>query len=215
MSTEGVMRKAAILSCGPYDIPNVAIDTIGVYTNNTPSGAFRTFGAMQAQFATESHLDICAEKLGLDPFEIRRINMMRDGAVTHTQQKLGSVSIGEVLDKAEEVSRWEVGPPGERGGVRCDLGGPGTRKPCTLGARIRRQGGPGPRGGGVMGKVRGRGMAASWYGIARTATIDRAGAWVELDDGGTAKVGHRRDGDRRRHLDAFGAGSCGGAWHQA
>ena len=57
MSTEGVMRKAAILSCGPYDIPNVKIDTIGVYTNNTPSGAFRTFGAMQAQFATETHLD--------------------------------------------------------------------------------------------------------------------------------------------------------------
>ncbi|WP_246233374.1 xanthine dehydrogenase family protein molybdopterin-binding subunit [Aurantimonas aggregata] len=36
--------------------------------------------------------------------------------------------------------------------------------------------------------ARGRGMAASWYGIARTATIDRAGAWVEMDDGGTAKV---------------------------
>lgn len=37
-------------------------------------------------------------------------------------------------------------------------------------------------------RARGRGMAASWYGIARTATIDRAGSWVELDDGGTAKV---------------------------
>jgi CO/xanthine dehydrogenase Mo-binding subunit len=37
-------------------------------------------------------------------------------------------------------------------------------------------------------KMRGRGMASSWYGIARTATIDRAGAWAELDDGGTAKV---------------------------
>jgi CO/xanthine dehydrogenase Mo-binding subunit len=37
-------------------------------------------------------------------------------------------------------------------------------------------------------KMRGRGMAASWYGIARTATIDRAGAWAELDDGGTAKI---------------------------
>lgn len=36
--------------------------------------------------------------------------------------------------------------------------------------------------------ARGRGMAASWYGIARTATIDRAGAWAELDDGGTAKI---------------------------
>lgn len=37
-------------------------------------------------------------------------------------------------------------------------------------------------------KVRGRGMAACWYGIARTATTDRAGAWAELDDGGTAKI---------------------------
>ena len=37
-------------------------------------------------------------------------------------------------------------------------------------------------------KMRGRGVAASWYGIARTATIDRAGAWAELDDGGTAKI---------------------------
>ena len=39
-----------------------------------------------------------------------------------------------------------------------------------------------------MARARGRGMAASWYGIARTATVDRAGAWAELDDGGTAKI---------------------------
>jgi nicotinate dehydrogenase large molybdopterin subunit len=135
MSTEGVMRKAAILSCGPYDIPNVQIDTIGVYTNNTPSGAFRTFGAMQAQFATETHLDQCAIELGLDPFEIRRINMMRDGAVTHTQQTLGSVSLGRVLEAAEKASRWEAGVQG-RLGARSDLNGPDTRQPCTLGARF-------------------------------------------------------------------------------
>lgn len=138
LSTEGVMRKAAILSCGPYDIPNIQVDTIGVYTNNTPSGAFRTFGAMQAEFATEAHLDLCAERLGLDPFEIRRINMMRDGALTHTKQKLGSVSLGRVLDAAEEASRWEQGPPNMRGPVRTDIGGEGTRPPCTLGARFRK-----------------------------------------------------------------------------
>ncbi|MEO1199484.1 MAG: molybdopterin cofactor-binding domain-containing protein [Pseudomonadota bacterium] len=137
MSTEGVMRKAAILSCGPYDIENVQIDTYGVYTNNTPSGAFRTFGGMQAQFATESHLDIAAERLGLDPFEIRRINMMRDGAITHTKQELGSVSIGRVMDAAETASRWEAGAPTTRGETRGDLGGPDTRAPCTLGARVR------------------------------------------------------------------------------
>ncbi|MGI9481599.1 MAG: molybdopterin-dependent oxidoreductase [Hyphomicrobiales bacterium] len=136
MSTEGVMRKAAILSCGPYNIANVKIDTIGVYTNNTPSGAFRTFGAMQAQFATESQLDMAAEKLGLDPFEIRRINMMQDGALTHTRQKLGSVSLGEVLDAAEAASSWQAGPPEMRGQERDDLGGSGTRRACTLGARF-------------------------------------------------------------------------------
>ena len=137
LSTEGVMRKAAILSCGPYDIANVKIDTYGVYTNNTPSGAFRTFGAMQAQFATESHLDICAEKLGLDPFEIRRRNMMRDGAVTHTRQQLGSVSIGQVMEAAEKASGWQAGAPTARGGTRSDVDGEGVRQPCTLGARFK------------------------------------------------------------------------------
>ena len=53
LSTEGVMRKAAILAAGPYAIPNVRVDTIGIYTNNTPSGAFRSFGALQTAFATD------------------------------------------------------------------------------------------------------------------------------------------------------------------
>jgi CO/xanthine dehydrogenase Mo-binding subunit len=137
MSTEGVMRKAAILSLGPYDIANVQIDTYGIYTNNTPSGAFRTFGAMQAQFATESHLDICAERLGLDPFEIRRRNMMKAGSLTHTGQRLETVSIAEVLETAEAFCRWESGAPTSRGATRGDLGGPDTRRSCTLGARIK------------------------------------------------------------------------------
>src|SRR6476620_3003783 len=118
LSTEGVMRKAAILAAGPYVIPNVRIDTFGVYTNNTPSGAFRSFGALQTAFATESHLDICAERLGLDPFLIRRINAMRDGAQTHTKQQLKSVSYLRVLEAAELASKWERGAPLSRGDAR-------------------------------------------------------------------------------------------------
>jgi len=136
MSSEGVMRKAAILSCGPYEIDNLKVDTRVVYTNNTPSGAFRTFGGMQAQFATESMIDMAAERLGLDPFEIRRRNMMVAGSLTHTQQKLTSASIDRVLAAAEEASRWEAGAPTMRGPTRGDLNGPGTRAPCTLGARF-------------------------------------------------------------------------------
>jgi len=137
MSSEGVMRKAAILSCGPYEVKNLKVDTRAVYTNNTPSGAFRTFGAMQAQFATESMMDMAAEALGMDPFEIRRINMMKIGAKTHTQQTLETASLDRVLEAAETASRWEKGVPNVRGAERDDLNGPDTRQPCTLGARIK------------------------------------------------------------------------------
>ncbi|MFZ2093471.1 MAG: molybdopterin cofactor-binding domain-containing protein [Pseudolabrys sp.] len=136
MSTEGVMRKAAILAAGPYVIPNVRVDTFGIYTNNTPSGAFRSFGALQTAFATESHLDICAERLGLDPFQIRRINAMRDGALTHTKAKLGSVSLMRALDALEKASGWETGAPTSRGEIRGDLDRPDIRPPCALGARF-------------------------------------------------------------------------------
>ncbi|MGB9206898.1 MAG: xanthine dehydrogenase family protein, partial [Pseudolabrys sp.] len=136
LSTEGVMRKAAILAAGPYVIPNVRVDTFGIYTNNTPSGAFRSFGALQTAFATESHLDICAERLGLDPFQIRRINAMRDGALTHTKAKLGSVSLMRALDALEKASGWETGAPTSRGEIRGDLDRPDIRPPCALGARF-------------------------------------------------------------------------------
>lgn len=138
LSTEGVMRKAAILGAGPYNIPNLQVDTYGIYTNNTPSGAFRSFGALQTQFATESTLDICAEKLGLDPFEIRRINAMRDGAQTHTKQQLKSVSYLRVLEAAEKACNWEKGAPVSRGDSRSDFGrvGEGVRASCSLGARF-------------------------------------------------------------------------------
>jgi aerobic-type carbon monoxide dehydrogenase small subunit (CoxS/CutS family) len=136
LSTEGVMRKAAILGAGPYAIPNVRIDTYGIYTNNTPSGAFRSFGALQTAFATETHLDICAEQLGLDPFEIRRINALRNGGMTHTKQKLGSVSLTRALNALEKGSGWEAGAPCSRGEKRGDLGGPGIRPPVSLGARF-------------------------------------------------------------------------------
>ena len=136
LSTEGVMRKAAILAAGPYVIPNVRVDTFGIYTNNTPSGAFRSFGALQTAFATESLLDVCAERLGLDPFRIRRINAMRDGALTHTKAKLGSVSLTRALDALEKASGWESGAPTSRGDRRSDLNRHDIRPPCALGARF-------------------------------------------------------------------------------
>jgi CO/xanthine dehydrogenase Mo-binding subunit/aerobic-type carbon monoxide dehydrogenase small subunit (CoxS/CutS family) len=139
LSTPAVMTKSAALAAGPYAVDNVHIDARGVYTNNTPSGAFRALGSLQSQFATEAHLDLCASKLGMDPIELRRINAMRDGAITHTQQQLKSVSLLRVLDAAAEAARWQPAAPHGRGEDRTDLGAPGTRPPCTLGARLRKR----------------------------------------------------------------------------
>ena len=135
-STEGVMRKAAILGAGPYKIDNLQMDTVGVYTNNTPSGAFRSFGALQTEFATESILDICAEKLNMDPFELRRKNMFVAGDLTHTKQELNSASIGTVLNELESLASWEKGTPNSRGASRKDLNGKDNRDSCFLGARL-------------------------------------------------------------------------------
>ena len=135
-STEGVMRKAAILGAGPYHIENLKMDTIGVYTNNTPSGAFRSFGALQTEFATESMMDLASEKLNLDPFEIRRVNAFKKGDLTHTKQKLNSASINNVLDELEKLCKWDKGSSNHRGEERKDLNGPDNRESCTLGARL-------------------------------------------------------------------------------
>jgi xanthine dehydrogenase molybdopterin-binding subunit B/aerobic-type carbon monoxide dehydrogenase small subunit (CoxS/CutS family) len=137
LSTPAVMTKSAALAAGPYAVDNVHIDARGVYTNNTPSGAFRALGSLQSQFATEAHLDLCASRLAMDPIELRRINAMRDGAVTHTQQQLKSVSLLRALDAAAKAARWQPAPPHARGDNRTDVDGPGTRPPCTLGARLR------------------------------------------------------------------------------
>ena len=128
--------KGAILGCGPYKIDNLEVDTFGVYTNNTPSGAFRSFGAFQSEFTTESMLDICAEKLSLDPFEIRRINALVAGDLTHTKQKLNSASIKTVLTELEKLSNWEKGSSNSRGHFRKDLNSVDNRAACTLGARL-------------------------------------------------------------------------------
>ncbi len=67
------------LTCtGPYEIPNVAVDTYAVYTNNVPGAAFRGFGGPQGHFAAESQMDKLAEALGMDPVELRLRNILTD-----------------------------------------------------------------------------------------------------------------------------------------
>ena len=90
-----VIDQAAIFSCGPYRVPNVRIDGKAVLTNNPLGGAFRGYGINQAAVAMEQLFDELALKLGRDPFELRRINMLVVGDETITGQQLPS-SVGAV-----------------------------------------------------------------------------------------------------------------------
>jgi CO/xanthine dehydrogenase Mo-binding subunit len=102
-----VLFRGTVHSAGPYRCENVKVDSYVVATNKVPTGAFRGFGSPQILFAAECQMDILAEKLGLDPVEFRRRNLLRVGDTTVTGQKLlNSVGLEETLDKVLESSGW-------------------------------------------------------------------------------------------------------------
>ena len=74
-----VTQKSGFTAAGPYDIDNVAIDSYALYTNRPPAGALRGFGIPQLVWAYESHTDIIARELGIDPVDFRKRNILRNG----------------------------------------------------------------------------------------------------------------------------------------
>src|SRR5204863_7907177 len=81
-----VLSRGIIHAAGPYACDHVRIDGRAMFTNAVPFGAFRGFGAPQTHFAVERHMDVIAHRLGIDPAELRRRNLLRDGEQTATGQ---------------------------------------------------------------------------------------------------------------------------------
>ncbi|HEX9371745.1 MAG TPA: molybdopterin cofactor-binding domain-containing protein, partial [Roseiflexaceae bacterium] len=119
-----VIKIATVFASGSYNVANVAVDGYAVYTNNIPSGAFRGFGAPQAQFAAEIMVTRLAHAIGMDPIEFRRRNIYREGDVEATQQPLPpGVSALPVLERCVEEMRKQQGS-----GIR-DQGSGGVSDP--------------------------------------------------------------------------------------
>jgi CO/xanthine dehydrogenase Mo-binding subunit len=112
-----VTKVATLFASGCYEVANISMDGYAVYTNNIPAGAFRGFGAPQAQFAAESMVTRLAHALGMDPAELRRRNIYREGSLEPSQQPLPpGVSALPVLERciAEAKERLSYGQPGAR-----------------------------------------------------------------------------------------------------
>ena len=102
-----VLGNATLMCTGPYEIPNVKVDSYAVYTNKIPTGAFRGFGGPQGAFAAESQVNKLAEALGMDPVALREINLLREGSLLSVGTPLPKgVSLAEVLSACAKAAGW-------------------------------------------------------------------------------------------------------------
>jgi len=103
-----VTQKAGLTATGPYDIDNVWVDSYALYTNVTPAGALRGFGVPQLVWAYESHMDMMARALNVDPAEFRRRNLLHEGHEHATGQLLEDAPLDTLLDKLLERMNWSA-----------------------------------------------------------------------------------------------------------
>jgi CO/xanthine dehydrogenase Mo-binding subunit len=120
-----------------YRIPVTRLEARCVYTNSIPGGSMRAPGDPQSMIASECHVDMIAEALGIDPIELRRRNAVRDGDRSVTGEAFHRARAIEVLDRLERESNWHDPLPAGRGrgvalGVR-HIGAGGTSVQVRLG----------------------------------------------------------------------------------
>ncbi|MBB6216895.1 CO/xanthine dehydrogenase Mo-binding subunit [Anaerosolibacter carboniphilus] len=93
-----IVRSGGYASTGPYDIPNVWTDSICVYTNHPVGGPYRGFGMSEIHFAIEQNIDMLADKIGMSPVDIRKINGLRPGGRNATGQVIDVCGLQECID---------------------------------------------------------------------------------------------------------------------
>ena len=111
-----VTQKSGFTSPGPYDIDNVSIDSYELYTNRTPAGALRGFGIPQLVWAYESHTDLIARELDVDPVAFRRKNILRQDRPQASGTAMKDAAIAEVLETLAARMGWRDNKEFDRGG---------------------------------------------------------------------------------------------------
>ncbi len=107
-----VCQRAGDRVPGPYHFPHLRVDSYAVYTNTTPAGSFRSIGAPQAAWASESQVDMIAAELGLDPLSLRLKNLVAKGEVVRRGMRPLDGDPAEGVQRAAEAIGWgEVKAP--------------------------------------------------------------------------------------------------------
>lgn len=101
-----VAKRAANRIHGPYDIEHCKIDVLAVYTNTVPAGSMRSIGGPQTIWPLESHMDSIAEKIGIDPLELRLKNLLRFGQRLRSGAKAIDADLAMGAQKAAAAIGW-------------------------------------------------------------------------------------------------------------
>lgn len=140
-----VVHKATLTSTGPYRIPHIQANGYCILTNKPSAGAFRGYGVPQVALAYESHMDMLAEKLSIDPVEIRVKNVLREGDRHPTGVTMHSVGYPELLQKLGEAiqlrSHTKTRGKSRRGkGIACIIKASNTEAQSEAKVRANRSG---------------------------------------------------------------------------
>ena len=127
-----ILYAGALLQ-GIYAVPALKYDGYRIYANLPPCGAMRGHGSVDVRHAFECALDRMARELGLDPFAVRRVNLLHAPTVTMNGLMVNSCGLSECLDRVEQASNWRarIGrlPPGKGLGIACSHYVSGAAKP--------------------------------------------------------------------------------------
>ena len=101
--------------CGVYRMPNARIDSYTVYTNNVPRGHMRSPAKPQVVFAVESHMDMIAAELHMDPYEFRLKNVMREGDASPIGRHWSQIKALDTLEAANKAANVRDARPANTG----------------------------------------------------------------------------------------------------
>ena len=196
---DGLVVRGGVSTLSPYRVPQVRLELLSVYTNNVPGGHMRAPGEVQALFAGESHVDLIARGLGMDPLELRLRNAVHSGENTAPGEKVRESRVTEVLEGARREIRWDEPRPRGRGrGLAVDIrhvgGGRGSMRFRVLpeSAQIEVLTGMVDQGGGAHTVI--RRVAATALSVSPGRIVVRYG------DTATAPVDPGAGGSRVTHV---------------
>lgn len=161
--SSAVLWRGIVHAPGPYRVPNARVDGYSVATHTVPCGAFRGFGSPQVIFAHEAQMNLLAERLNIDPLELRRRNALEIDDATATGQILSeSVGLREAIERASTCAAWPT--------LQREVAAHNAQSPY---------------------RKKGLGVSTVMYGVgmgAKAPLLDKAGAYIKLEADGSVTV---------------------------